>query len=219
NRHTPKGSPVEIATGYTESGTVRIEVRDHGEGIDDDQREKVFERFYRTDSSRVRSATQGGGAGLGLSIAATIVQQHRGSIGVDETPGGGATFWVELQGTEIAPEQQVEPDQRRAIAADLRRSPASPASPEESGRGWGPAFGAESPGPRHMADGRAWAQPALGPPSAGASITCPVKPGLPAARARASRRSSIASAAPRPAASCASIRAGPTGSSRVRRKA
>jgi len=135
NRHTPKGSPVEIATGYTESGTVRIEVRDHGEGIDDDQREKVFERFYRTDSSRVRSATQGGGAGLGLSIAATIVQQHRGSIGVDETPGGGATFWVELQGTEIAPEQQVEPDQRRAIAADLRRSPASPASPEESGRG------------------------------------------------------------------------------------
>ena len=76
SRHTPKGSPVEIAVGYTSPERVRIEIRDHGEGIDDDQREKVFERFYRTDASRVRSATQGGGAGLGLSIAASIVKQH-----------------------------------------------------------------------------------------------------------------------------------------------
>ncbi|MGO2820254.1 MAG: ATP-binding protein, partial [Brachybacterium tyrofermentans] len=82
---------------------------------DDDQREKVFERFYRTDSSRVRSATQGGGAGLGLSIAATIVQQHRGSIGVTETPQGGSTFWVELPGTEIEAGRQSRPDQLRAV--------------------------------------------------------------------------------------------------------
>ncbi|MFL0456773.1 sensor histidine kinase [Brachybacterium paraconglomeratum] len=122
NRHTPKGSPVEFAVGRLEDGRVRIEVRDHGEGIDDDQREKVFERFYRTDSSRVRSASQGGGAGLGLSIAATIVQQHRGAIGVQPTPGGGATFWIELQGTDLDPEQQVEPDQLRA----LTRSDGSP---------------------------------------------------------------------------------------------
>ncbi|MCT1910397.1 sensor histidine kinase [Brachybacterium paraconglomeratum] len=122
NRHTPKGSPVEFAVGRLEDGRVRIEVRDHGEGIDDDQREKVFERFYRTDSSRVRSASQGGGAGLGLSIAATIVQQHRGAIGVQPTPGGGATFWIELQGTDLDPEQQVEPDQLRA----LTRSAGSP---------------------------------------------------------------------------------------------
>ena len=122
NRHTPKGSPVEFAVGRLEDGRVRIEVRDHGEGIDDDQREKVFERFYRTDSSRVRSASQGGGAGLGLSIAATIVQQHRGAIGVQPTPGGVATFWIELQGTDLDPEQQVEPDQLRA----LTRSDGSP---------------------------------------------------------------------------------------------
>jgi two-component system OmpR family sensor kinase len=109
---------------------VRIEVRDHGEGIDDDQREKVFERFYRTDSSRVRSATQGGGAGLGLSIAATIVQQHRGSIGVEPTPGGGATFWVELQGTDLAPEQQVQPDQVRALTVSSADEPPRGATPE-----------------------------------------------------------------------------------------
>jgi len=131
NRHTPKGSPVEFAVGRLEDGRVRIEVRDHGEGIDDDQREKVFERFYRTDSSRVRSASQGGGAGLGLSIAATIVQQHRGAIGVEPTPGGGATFWVELQATDLAPEQEVQPDQLRALTgSEGADSPASPEVPD-----------------------------------------------------------------------------------------
>src|SRR5690606_27197794 len=127
NRHTPKGSPVELAVGRLEDGRVRIEVRDHGEGIDDDQREKVFERFYRTDSSRVRSASQGGGAGLGLSIAGAIVRQRRGAIGVEPTPGGGATFWIELQGTDLVPEQQVEPDQLRALTSSS--SPASPSVP------------------------------------------------------------------------------------------
>lgn len=131
NRHTPKGSPVEIAVGYTDPATVRIEVRDHGEGIDDHQREKVFERFYRTDRSRARAAGQGGGAGLGLSIAATIVHQHRGTIGVTETPGGGATFWVELLGTEIAPDAQVQPDQVRALTVDpAAEDPASSAGSE-----------------------------------------------------------------------------------------
>ncbi|PWH07651.1 histidine kinase [Brachybacterium endophyticum] len=131
NRHTPKGSPVEIAVGRQDAGTVVIEVRDHGEGIAEDQREKVFERFYRTDESRQRSAAQGGGAGLGLSIAATIVQQHQGSIRVDETPGGGATFHVELQAADLSPEQVVEPDQVSEITqgdADPGDRPSGPQS-------------------------------------------------------------------------------------------
>lgn len=115
NRHTPKGSPVEIAAGTTTRGTVRLELRDHGDGIEADQREKVFERFYRTDSSRVRIASQGGGAGLGLSIAATIVQQHGGTIGVMETAGGGATFWVELQAATVDEEHLSTPDQVRPL--------------------------------------------------------------------------------------------------------
>lgn len=115
NRHTPKGSPVEIAAGTDTDGMVRIEVRDHGPGIDAEQREKVFERFYRTDASRARSATQGGGAGLGLSIAATIVAKHRGNIGVDETPGGGATFWFRLQPASQA--DDAPPDQTRPIGS------------------------------------------------------------------------------------------------------
>ena len=120
NRHTPKGTSVEIAVGLTERRTMLIEVRDHGEGLDEEQRQKVFERFYRTDESRSRSATQGGGAGLGLSIAATLVEQHQGAIGAKETPDGGTTFWVELQAAEVDAEHQAHPDQFRALTSPSR---------------------------------------------------------------------------------------------------
>ncbi|GAA1721752.1 HAMP domain-containing sensor histidine kinase [Brachybacterium phenoliresistens] len=126
NRHTPKGSPVEIAVGtLEETGRTVIEVRDHGEGIDAEQREKIFERFYRTDSSRQRSASQGGGAGLGLSIAASIVQQHRGSISVVETPGGGATFRVELVAADL--------DQAAAEAEEAEAAAAQAAAEGDAG--------------------------------------------------------------------------------------
>lgn len=128
NRHTPTGSPVEIAVGPSESGEVLIEVRDHGEGIEEEQREKVFERFYRTDSSRVRSASQGGGAGLGLSIAATIVQQHHGTIGVRETPGGGATFWIELTAADLD-----ELGEEGGAAQEGDDQPGTPAAEEDPG--------------------------------------------------------------------------------------
>ena len=70
-----------------------IEVRDHGPGIHGEDRERVFERFYRTDTSRSRET---GGTGLGLSIVAAIVEQHDGHIRIEETDGGGATFVVSL---------------------------------------------------------------------------------------------------------------------------
>ena len=102
NRHTPKGSPVEVALGTDRQGKAIIEVRDHGEGIPADIRERVFERFFRTDESRQRQQTQGGGAGLGLSIAATIMQHHNGTISIHQTDGGGATFRVELPGATLS---------------------------------------------------------------------------------------------------------------------
>lgn len=82
----------DILEGFP-AGRVRIEVRDHGEGIDPEIAPRVFERFYRLDSSRDRST---GGSGLGLSIVKAIIDSHKGEISVHQTPGGGATFRVDL---------------------------------------------------------------------------------------------------------------------------
>ena len=92
-RHTPAGTPVEVAVGHDTEG-VALEVRDHGPGVPRESSTKVFERFYRADPSRGRAT--GGGSGLGLAIVAAIVAQHHGRVGVAQTPGGGATFVVRL---------------------------------------------------------------------------------------------------------------------------
>lgn len=91
--HTPSGTDIEIAVGRSAEFT-KLEVRDHGGGVDPVKARKVFERFYRADPSRGRG--NGGGNGLGLAIVAAIVSAHGGQVGVAATPGGGATFIVEL---------------------------------------------------------------------------------------------------------------------------
>ena len=89
-RFSKDGDSVEIA--IEQNGkTTTLEVRDHGEGIPEQLRAKVFERFYRADNSRNRET---GGSGLGLAIVSTIVAQHGAAISAHETPGGGATFRV-----------------------------------------------------------------------------------------------------------------------------
>nr|WP_185988290.1 HAMP domain-containing sensor histidine kinase [Leucobacter aridicollis] len=71
----------------------RFEIVDHGEGIPEQVREKIFSRFWRADSSRNRET---GGSGLGLAIVKSIVEAHKGTVSVHDTPGGGATFRVDL---------------------------------------------------------------------------------------------------------------------------
>lgn len=96
-RYTPEGSPLEIAVGSAGvAGGLSyavLEVRDHGPGIHGEDRERVFERFYRADTSRTRET---GGTGLGLAIVAGIVHQHEGFVSIAETAGGGATFRIEI---------------------------------------------------------------------------------------------------------------------------
>lgn len=93
-RYSPEGSPVEIAVSVDASRGVGVfEIIDHGEGIPEQLRSKIFDRFWRADTSRNRET---GGSGLGLSIVQSIVDAHRGSVRALETPGGGATFRVEL---------------------------------------------------------------------------------------------------------------------------
>lgn len=91
-QHTPAGTPVELAVGRAGADVV-VEVRDHGPGIDPEHAARVFERFYRADAARGRES---GGAGLGMAIVAAIVAAHGGAVGIDRTPGGGATVRVTL---------------------------------------------------------------------------------------------------------------------------
>jgi two-component system OmpR family sensor kinase len=92
--HTPGGSPITVAVstdGAAEQAV--LAVSDRGSGIDDADTDRVFERFYRADTSRSRQA---GGNGLGLSIVAGLVAAHGGSVAVADREGGGATFAMSL---------------------------------------------------------------------------------------------------------------------------
>lgn len=93
-RHTPAGTPAEIALGVRRAdGVAVLEVRDHGPGLTEEQGKRIFERFYRADSSRTRES---GGSGLGMAIVAAIVGTHGGHVEVAPTAGGGLTVRVTL---------------------------------------------------------------------------------------------------------------------------
>ena len=94
-RYTPEGSPVEIALGRS-GDTAIVELRDHGPGIDETDRGRVFERFYRADTSRNRKS---GGSGLGLAIVSGILAAHKGNASLTKTKGGGLTVRIELPTT------------------------------------------------------------------------------------------------------------------------
>jgi two-component system, OmpR family, phosphate regulon sensor histidine kinase PhoR len=78
---------------HLRDGHVEFKISDSGIGISAEDLPHVFERFYKADKSRTRSAE---GSGLGLSIAKTIVEMHRGSIQAASDDGAGATFTVTL---------------------------------------------------------------------------------------------------------------------------
>jgi two-component system OmpR family sensor kinase len=90
--HTDPGTPVSVAVN-ADGEVVTIEVVDGGPGIHPEDRDRLFDRFWRADPSRARKT---GGSGLGLSIVSSIVVAHGGTISVDGSPAGGAAFRVSL---------------------------------------------------------------------------------------------------------------------------
>jgi two-component system OmpR family sensor kinase len=93
--HTPEDSPVEVRLRRDGEQAV-LEVADHGPGLDAEQTERVFERFYRADAARTRRADGHVSTGLGLAIVAALVAAHSGTVEVESVPGEGATFRVRL---------------------------------------------------------------------------------------------------------------------------
>lgn len=91
-QYSPKHSRVGIGISSVD-GVVEIAVTDQGEGIPEEELERVFERFYRVDPARSRHT---GGSGLGLSIVKHVVQNHGGDVRVWSQAGSGSTFTVRL---------------------------------------------------------------------------------------------------------------------------
>jgi signal transduction histidine kinase len=112
NKYAPEGAQVRLAA--TKVGDeVEFAVSDNGPGLDDDQLEHVFDRFWRADSTETQSV---GGTGLGLAIAKSLVELHGGAISAISSPGQGATFRFVLP-----------------IAKDGRPTPKAPARRTKAG--------------------------------------------------------------------------------------
>ncbi len=94
--YTPPGGHVRLSLSDMSAGSsgkcLRIAVSDDGPGVPDDQKDAVFERFYRLDASRKDKSH----FGLGLCIAREIALLHKGRLLLSDTPGGGATFTLVL---------------------------------------------------------------------------------------------------------------------------
>ncbi len=90
--HTPPDTEIEVSVEATD-GSVTLLVADRGPGIDDDDADRIFERFYRADASRARAD---GGSGLGLSIVDAVARAHGGTAAYRPRAGGGSEFIVTL---------------------------------------------------------------------------------------------------------------------------
>ena len=98
-RHSPEGAPIAVRMSV-DGAMATVEVVDHGPGVPADDTERIFEPFYRADTSRTRTT---GGAGLGLAIVAAIARAHGGTVGVKPNSGDGAHFWVRIPRAPDAP--------------------------------------------------------------------------------------------------------------------
>ena len=118
NKYAPEGAQVRLAA--TKVGDeVEFAVSDDGPGLDEEQLDHVFDRFWRADSSETQSV---GGTGLGLAIAKSLVELHGGAISANSSPGEGATFRFVLPiAKDGRPNSEAPAPRTKAGAAGLTR--------------------------------------------------------------------------------------------------
>ena len=77
---------------------MRVQVRDHGPGLTEEQQPDIWERYRRVPGVAVQDDTHAasGSLGLGLYISRAIIEEHGGAVGVESWPGEGSTFWFAL---------------------------------------------------------------------------------------------------------------------------
>jgi two-component system OmpR family sensor kinase len=109
-QHTPDTTRVTVRVGTFADKAV-LEVSDEGPGLEAVDAQRVFERFYRTDSSRTRAS---GGTGLGLSIVDSLVRAQDGRVSVVTAPGRGSCFRVTLPRIVELPVTLQQPEVIRA---------------------------------------------------------------------------------------------------------
>lgn len=119
-KYTQAGGVVEVSLTMADERAI-LRVRDNGPGIAPEAQQQIFDHF-----ARARDADDGGlrGIGLGLAIARAIAEAHSGTIGLDSSPGTGATFWVELPvaGPAVLDERAVAPEAAEAGRASTSLS-------------------------------------------------------------------------------------------------
>jgi two-component system, OmpR family, sensor kinase len=91
--HTPAGTSIKVTVGSNQNGAF-VSVADNGPGLSKEDQVRIFERFYRVDPSRQRSAQDG--SGLGLSIVDAVMQAHGGTVSVASELGKGAVFTLQF---------------------------------------------------------------------------------------------------------------------------
>jgi len=102
-QHTEEGGMIVIGA-VAERGALRIRIGDSGDGIPEEARRRVFDRFYRVDGGHSR---RHGGVGLGLAIVKAIAEAHGGTVSVHSRPGAGSMFEVRLPGLRSAGDEPV----------------------------------------------------------------------------------------------------------------
>jgi two-component system OmpR family sensor kinase len=126
--HTPRAVPVSLGAARHEADVV-VTVADQGPGLDPEAASRAFDRFWRGQSSRTRSGK--GGAGLGLTIARSIVDAHGGSIALETAPGRGCTVVVRLP-AERDNSSEPEPSHQPAAGQPSMRAARPAVAPHQS---------------------------------------------------------------------------------------